>query len=263
MLIKVTNYCSMGCSHCMENSTVAGEHMTRETFTRALNLTARLEEFAWDDGCWPIILLSGGECTEHPDIVGLIEEVWRRGWTAFLISNGMWLGNPALRSQILDHPQRTPRNLFIQITNDARFYPTAPPRWSDPAIGYVESLSLLLPLGRAKVERAQGLPVRRGPTSFNFRSATISLGDVRWAIKELRKRAAMGLSGHCTPSITSTGALVAGESGLCMQVGDVFSTPTEVTRAVISMGSCNRCGLETDLPQELRVAIGLSQIHAP
>lgn len=31
MLIKVTNFCSMGCTHCMEDSTVRGGHMTTET----------------------------------------------------------------------------------------------------------------------------------------------------------------------------------------------------------------------------------------
>ena len=39
MLVKITNYCSMGCSHCLEDSTVAGKHMTRETFLAALGLT--------------------------------------------------------------------------------------------------------------------------------------------------------------------------------------------------------------------------------
>jgi MoaA/NifB/PqqE/SkfB family radical SAM enzyme len=101
MLIKVTNKCSMGCSHCMEDSTVKGEHMTYETFLKALDFTARAEKLAWAAGCLPLVLLSGGECTEHPDIVKLIETVFARGMLPFLISNGAWLADDALRAAIL------------------------------------------------------------------------------------------------------------------------------------------------------------------
>lgn len=259
MLIKVTNFCSMGCSHCMENSTVAGEHMTRETFTKALDLSETLEVLAWLNGCPPQILLSGGECTEHPEIVSLIEEVWDRNWMVTLITNGMWLGTE-LRDQILKHPKRK-ENLFVQVTNDERFYPSKPPKVDDPRVAYVDKLTVFLPLGRGKPERAKGVPTRTAPSSFNFRSATIGLGDVRLAIAQLRFRAWQGKSGHCAPSISSDGSLVAGETSFCMKIGDVNSTPEQITRAVVQMGSCNRCGLETDLPQAHKVAIGIARIH--
>jgi len=62
MLIKVTNYCSMGCSHCREDWTVAGKHMTDETFEKALEQTIRLEHEAWSAGAPPFVLLSGDSC---------------------------------------------------------------------------------------------------------------------------------------------------------------------------------------------------------
>lgn len=46
----------------------AGQHMTRETFLSALKLTERLESLAWSRGIPRLLLLSGGEATEHPDV---------------------------------------------------------------------------------------------------------------------------------------------------------------------------------------------------
>lgn len=258
MLIKVTNYCSMGCSHCMENSTVAGEHMTRDVFARALDLSHRLEARALDAGCPPLLLLSGGECTEHPDIAAMIAEVIRQGWIPLLITNGMWLGNDELRASIL---RREWPRMFVQVTNDPRFYPTAPPRFDDSRITYVDSLTHLLPLGRLKLRKAPlDLPVRGAPSSFNLRSATRSLGDVRAALAVLRAPTRATPAGkQCSPSFSSNGELVAGESGMCFVVGNVDSSPEQITRNLIAM-NCNRCGLVDGLTQEQKVAIGEARI---
>lgn len=68
----------MGCGHCMEESTIKGSHMPFETFLRAIEFTRRIERTAWVM-CPPLILLSGGECTEHPEIVRIVEEVVKQG----------------------------------------------------------------------------------------------------------------------------------------------------------------------------------------
>ena len=263
MLIKITNYCSMGCSHCMEDSTVAGEHMSRETFLAALALTERLEGDAWRAGIPRRILISGGEATEHPDVEWFLETVISRGFDVILITNGMWLDDPELRSKIL-RPEWS--RLMVQVTNDPRFYPKQPvnvPK-DDPRVVYVPTLTLLVPLGRMKPARAHsgkdGLAVRKGPTSFNLRSMTRSLGDVRAALTMLRARAAIGMSGNCSPSISSDGTIVAGETNNCFPIGDVHSTAEQVTRALIDM-SCNKCGLVDNLTQEQKVAIGEARIH--
>lgn len=265
MLIKITNYCSMGCSHCMENSTVAGEHMTRETFTAALGLTERLEGDAWRSGIPKVLLLSGGEATEHPDVEWFLETAISRYDVVILITNGMWLDDPALRAKIL-RPEW--QRLLVQVTNDPRFYPKQPTAvpTDDPRVGFVPSLTHLIPLGRMKPARARagtdGLRVARAPTSFNLRSLTRSLGDVRAALTMLRARAAIGMSGNCSPSISADGTIVAGETSNCFVIGDVHSTAEQVTRALVSM-QCNKCGLVGGLSQEHKIAIGEARIHLP
>jgi hypothetical protein len=261
MLVKITNKCGMGCGHCMEGSTVAGEHMSKEIFGKALDLTARLEAFAWKAGIPPLIFLSGGECTEHPDILWCIEEVYRRGYYPMLITNGMWLDDPDLRAAIL-RPE-WPR-LLIQLTNDARFYPRKPADIpNDPRITVIPSLTHMIPLGRFKNKRAPATtPFARSPTSFNLRSATRAFGDVRVALVGHRLRAMQGRSGNCSPSISHDGTIAAGETNSCYSIGNVDSTPDQVTRALIEM-TCNRCGLVDNLTQEQKFAIGEARIVAP
>ena len=205
MIIKITNFCRMGCGHCLESSTPAGEHMTREMFLAALGLTERLESLAWQRGIPRILLISGGEATEHPDVEWFLETALAAGYRRILITNGMWLDDPELRAKIL-RPEWT--DLMVQVTNDPRFYPSAPKAvpTDDPRVVFVPSLTVLVTLGRLKRSRLPAtLPLRKGPTSFNLRSLTRSLGDVREALFMLRARAAMGMSGNCSPSISSDG----------------------------------------------------------
>lgn len=247
MLIKVTNRCHAGCSHCLEGSTPAGEHTTADVFQRALDFTARIEGPAAG-----VVLLSGGECTEHPAILELVDAVLARGWLPVLLSNGQFLRDDALREAILS------RDVQVQVTHDERFYPGKPPRFvDDHRVAYVKALSVMIPLGRFAGKQRADVPTRRAPASFNLRSATRGLGSFSAAVQLQRVRTLGGLSGACTPSVTAEGDVVAGESRLCFKLGTVDSTNDELTRAVLEMGSCNRCGLETGLGPRERTAIGL------
>lgn len=246
----------------MEDSTVAGKHMTRETFLAALALTERLEGLAWKRGIPRLLLLSGGEATEHPDVEWFLETALAAGYRRLLITNGMWLDDPEIRAKIL-RPDWT--DLLVQVTNDPRFYPKAPKDvpTDDPRVMFVPSLTTLVTLGRLKKSRLPATPpVRRGPTSFNLRSLTRSLRDVREALFMLRLRAATGMSGHCSPSISSDGTIVAGETSNCFAIGDVNSSAEDVTRALVTM-QCNKCGLVDNLRQEEKVAIGEARILTP
>jgi hypothetical protein len=78
----------------------------------------------------------------------------------------------------------------------------------------------------------------------------------------LRARAAMGMAGHCSPSISSDGTIVAGETSNCFPIGDVHSSAQDVTRALVAM-SCNKCGLVDNLTQEQKVAIGEARVLTP
>ena len=259
MLLKVTNYCSAGCSHCMEDSTVRGAHMPLEIFERALDATQRIEGFAWRQGIPPLILLSGGECTEHPEIAQLVARVFARRWHPLLITNGTWLADVGLRASLLRPSLLRPewKTLRVQVTHDPRFYPTAPPvRLDDRRITYIDSLTALVPLGRlGRKKGPHPLPMKAAPSSFNFRSLVRAHGSIERAVYELRLRAVAGRSGHCIPSISDDGSIVAGETRQCFVIGTVDSSNAALSKAAIEM-RCNACGLVDNLSALHRAAIG-------
>lgn len=248
MLLKVTNKCSMGCSHCAEDSTPAGGHMSKETFLKALACARELEP-VFLTNIPAVIYLSGGECTEHPDIVEYISEVYKADHIPVLVSNGLFLANKELRESIL-RPEWI--NFFIQVTNDSRFYPRKPPRVDDPRICYVDSLQMMMPLGRY-VGKTSSLPTRQCPGCFNLRSSVRHYKDIRLAILNLR----LTRMSNCTPSISADGSIRAGETGNCFQIGDVNSTLEELTQAILEM-KCDKCGLTEGLSVERKRAIGLA-----
>lgn len=246
MLVKLTSRCSMGCSHCCEDATVDGQHMTQATFQQTLRFIEMAEGAAWASGCPPFILLSGGEPAEHPEIVSLLEQVADTGLFPVLISNGMWLGNATLRDAIL----APGRLIMVQVVNDRRFYPRVPPRHVDNRVRYFHEIPHITRLGRAR--HLPALSPRRAPTSYNLRSATRNFRSFARALVWLRMRGF-----NCTPSISASGEVVAGESRFCRAIGTVFSTEVEITQRLLDMGSCNRCWLEVNLTPVQRRAIGL------
>lgn len=236
----------------MEGAVPHGSHMDRATFNAALKFTLDLEALARTAG-YNLVLISGGECTEHPDIIEFIQQVYEHGLRPMLLTNGLWLADPELKEAILSF-----RDLMIQVTHDPRFYPRTPPRIADPRITYVDSLTHMIPLGRFAGKSHSDLPTKKAPASFNFRSLVHHYGDVRPAILRMRMNTLTGgMSGHCTPSISYDGSFTTGETRLCHKAGDVFSSADTITRNVLRMGTCNRCGLEDNLDPAHRAAIGI------
>jgi hypothetical protein len=240
----------------MEDATPSGEHMSLELFERALKFTERAEGELIRQRMPVMMMLSGGECTDNPHIVEMVNEVVRRGWVVTLLTHGLWLDNEDLRSKILLEGRE---NVLVQVTNDDRYYPRKPPRFEHPKVFYVDKLSVLSTLGRASNPKfdPKGLNPRIAPSSFNFRSLVHHMGSFQLAVITLRARGLLGKSGFCTPSVSHDGTVVAGESRFCYPIGTVDSTNEELTQAVLSMGSCNRCGQEEFLWPEHRSAIGI------
>jgi hypothetical protein len=256
MLVRITNKCRMGCSHCLADARPDGRHMPPELFARAARFTR------WIEAGRGLLFISGGEPTEHPQFAEMVEGALLDNWPperVLVASNGMFLGDAALRDRILS------LGVNIQVTNDPRFYPRRIERIEHPLLVYEDEIRLLMPLGRARgndaMERLARLPPgtrggigirrRQSPCCFNLRSAVRSLGGFTAAIGVLRANGKF-----CSPSISIDGSIVAGESPFCHKIGTIDSTPEDLARGVLGM-SCNGCGLEDDLMPEHRRAIGL------
>lgn len=231
MLIRITNRCHMGCSHCMVDAGPEGEHMSIDTFRQVL-------EFCRTD--IPILLISGGEPSEHPDILGLLRMAKRARYKTAFLTNGVFLRErPGLARRIKKFC-----SIGLQVTNDPRYYPQRLPSGTK-----CETLRTIAPFGRAL---KNGIPTTRmSPFCFNIRSATRYIGSYVGALQHLRWEMRM-----CSPSVNVDGTVVAGEAPSCCRLGTVWSSLDQITRSLINM-QCNKCGLENNLEPKYREVIGL------
>ena len=191
----------------------------------------------------PLVLLSGGEPTEHPEILELLRLARQRGVGVLLTSNGMFLHESGdLRDEVLELVKG------VQVTNDPRFYPQRVEDFEHPKVVFERQLRMLSPFGRAI---RNGLVTSRvSPLCFNLRSATRGLGSFREALATLYQ-----YGKFCCPSVNVDGAVVAGEAPSCSVIGKVGNSDTELTGNVTKL-RCVRCGLVDNLTGEQRAAVG-------
>lgn len=233
MLIRITTQCQMQCSHCFVDAKPKGQMVNAATFVDALEWSAALD---------PLVLLTGGEPTEHHDVVPLIYQTKRKAPVVGLLSNGAFLSDSAKTEGLLA------TGVTIQVTNDPRFYPRGLPRVLEhPQISYAYRVPTLIALGRWR-----GPSTRIAPGCYNLRSLTRHLGSLANAIRYLRAN-----HKFCTPSVDPNGTIRAGESPLCYPVGTVWDSDRALTEKLLAH-DCDRCGLHSELSRERRETIGLS-----
>jgi hypothetical protein len=236
----------MQCKHCMiDASGPDGQHMTRETFEQTVDFAIRCNSV--------VLLISGGEPTEHPELLTWLDEIVlplarKNILLPTITSNGLFVGNTPLREAILA------RNIPIQITNDDRFYPRnldlVEHLLKDSMLMVEKRIRVVFPCRRT---REAGIAINRvSPLCFNLRSATRQLG-LTTAIPYLAYQMRV-----CSPSVNIDGSVRAGESDTCHRIGHVTDTVDAIEIAVRTM-RCQRCGLEDDLAPQYKAAIGVDQ----
>ena len=230
MLIRITNSCRMGCSHCMIDSTPSGTHMNPDVYGEALEFTSKYDP--------SLIFLSGGEPTDHPQFLDYLQQAkWymSKGKVLYVLvaSNGMFLENESYTQEILKI------GVPFQITNDPRFYPKRINKKEHMLLNYEDTIRLVTPMGRALTNKIPS--TRQSPMCFNLRSVCRNFDNLKGALTHLRSAGKM-----CSPSINVSGRIVAGESKSCFMIGNVRNTE-EIILNNISNIQCGRCGLQENL----------------
>lgn len=225
----------MQCSHCLADATPTGEHMSVATFVETVAFVERTG--------FPVMMLSGGEPTEHPNLEEFLDLLQSVGIKAILLSNGMFLS---------EDPERWDRLLElvdgVQVTNDPRYYPLKIARFEHPKVTFETELRHISPFGRSVKKGIE--PSRFSPLCFNLRSLTRTLGGFSETLYYLRSRGKM-----CIPSVNIDGTLVAGESPACTTIGSVRDD-FEMLSSNLRRMTCDCCGLVKNLTQEQKLAIG-------
>lgn len=229
----------MNCNHCMISASPTGQHMNVDVFKETLNFINQINPI--------LILVSGGEPTEHPGIITILESLLKNfsHEQIILVSNGMFLNNKELVNQI------NSLNILVQITNDSRYYPIKISE-SDCRIlkngCYVDRVTLMTPLGRALDNNLTG--TRQAPLCFNLRSVATKSTTFKESVKTLESH-----QKFCSPSINTDGSISVGESNTCYKIGTVEDSDSKLFNNLLNI-KCNKCKLFNNLSNEYRKVVG-------
>lgn len=243
MLLKLTEKCSMGCTHCMNSATPEGKHMTMDTLNDVL-------EFLIRNQAYEHLIVSGGEPTEHPDFEMIMNRILTRFAEAkqpsviTITTNGFWC---------LEHPEAAKRiaagtayaKVFWQVSTDSRYYPKDLPLhkrlWREP--GFVlcdKCVTQVYPQGRAL---ENNIPWKaKASKCFNVRAVTKQMKhpSIGLIVEHL-------LVSHfyCTPAIRIDGSISLGESDHCPKMASIYDSEDEIIQKIIEF-KCHQCDFIND-----------------
>ncbi|MBP5433621.1 radical SAM protein [Ruminococcus sp.] len=241
MMISITEKCSMGCSHCMDNAKADGGHMTMETLEAAMDFVIRYNVHQ-------ALIITGGEPTEHPEfplIMGYImARLHKTGQQCLptITTNGFWIleneENMKLAKSIATVDPLV--KVQWQISTDTRYYPkkldVTKRIWREP--GFVlckDCVEHMYPQGRAKLNGFK--PDVKASKCYNIRAVTKQIPaptveKIVWQLAMLRK--------FCTPSIRIDGGISLGESLLCPKAASIYDSEADIIQKIKDF-KCDGC----------------------
>jgi organic radical activating enzyme len=216
--------------------------MSVEVFEQALSYAERACRVTG------VILISGGEPFEHPQIKEILEKTVKTKKRMFITvaTNGTKLiDDKSLYSWYKEFVSRN-SNVYTQVTNVPRFYPrelTLNERYwlsklKNCCIVTEESQVPLYPQGRA-LENYQADEYRtHGPKCMD--AVLIALQTKVRTDFELIEEMVMRIHKFCVPRINIDGSIAIGESRLCPTIGTLSDTP-EKRLENIRRWNCRGC----------------------
>lgn len=222
MLFQITNTCHEVCPHCMDCSKPGEPHASLDLLPYVANFYRFIQA--------PILVISGGEPTTHPDFVKICEYFAFAGGIGFtIVSNGTWVFDEGKRKEF-EHVIRLPNFVGAQIYTDKRFYRSyeqvkAHKDYFESLKGVVfEDTNMqmgMMDLGRARdYDVAQQIIDEQNHAMNCVNSALIARQSK--TIEAFRKSLRMALNRmFCKPLIDVNGNVHMSESWLCPSVGNV------------------------------------------
>ncbi len=254
MLISITEQCRMGCSHCMDNATPEGNHMSMDTFKKAVDFFNQYGSLEF--------IITGGEPTENPEWLNMISYAIRNvhGSNVLpmahitLTTNGMNIVNNKDTQHALEDLISIGGGKFsVQVTHVGAYYPIDlkfhERFFRNKNVFIATEIESMYPLGRAK---ENNLPWNsKCSKCFNIRSAVRSSNDLSTGI--------IMLASHwkfCTPRINWNGDIKLGESRICPTVATIYDSNEDITNNIRNF-HCGICSeVNKQLTKEQLAAIG-------
>ena len=253
MVLKITDICDMGCSHCLSDCTMSSltPCMSKEILLDSIDFINEMEPIT--------LIVSGGEPTMHPNFIeyiNIIREKLIHTFAIVIASNGEWvLKNKDLARSVIYKLDNSGAVVTWQITTDKRYYPRQidrkDPIWNEPGMFLCEDpIIKVYPIGRA-VKNNLGDDFKCSQC-YNFRS--ISNQQNYNTFKDIIK-ALEGVNKFCSPCINTDGSISLGESSLCKRVGTIYTRKEDLFKNTQTF-TCKTCQWINDkMPKEYKKLI--------
>ena len=250
MMIKITEHCSMGCTHCMNNATPNNKHMDFDTFKKAIDFQRKYGG--------PFVLITGGEPTEHPEFERFLGYAltYLKSFNNVLITvttNGIWLQNH--KRFVHDLQYYYGNAIMFQVTSDKRYYPTlidlSLPVFNYDNVVVCDEIEHIYPQGRAIDNNLEW--ESKCSKCFNVRAITnqVEIKDLSTIIGIMALKAKF-----CTPHISIDGHIKLGESDLCPNCSHIDKTHDEIINDILNF-RCDKCNIiNSKLPENYKKLIG-------
>jgi MoaA/NifB/PqqE/SkfB family radical SAM enzyme len=262
MIFDITEHCSLGCPHCMIDSTPNNKHCNITTLESFINFGIRMDT--------KIIGIGGGEPTEHPsffDYMVLIFKAFSDLSLIILLSNGRFLKDDSFTENLADLQKVFP--FYIQISVLKGIYPHREETielYKEKSglfkdIALIEEITIIDQIGRAKGKDWSHLNItykRKAPCCFNIWSTCHPINDFvnglsRDGYKDYSMNSLHDVVSYlewntktfCKPLIAWDGSIYAGESTTCVKLGNIKEDSDEVIFNNLKSGRpCEKCGVK-------------------
>lgn len=252
-MIKITERCTMGCPHCMNDAKPDGKDMDAVTFMNSL-------KFLRDNNLGrEHLIITRGEPTEHSAFHGIILDLLPN----FVKDNGCFniitvttngeniQNNPMEFMNYIKIAKRSGINLMFQVSADVRYYPrriqTHKRIFREEGFVLVDDcIEQIYPQGRAL---DNNMPWKsKCSKCFNVRSLSHQLPESA-TLRDIEKQLVARMK-FCTPHIKVNGDIGLGESDLCPSCASIYDD-METIMEKIRKFKCHKCDHVNDNLPEL------------
>ena len=217
MMIKITERCTMGCKHCLNDAQPDGKDIE-------ISKLIEIFDFLQREKIGKFLIISGGEQIEK---------------------------DPEKFKNYIGRFKTFNCNLIYQVSADVRYYPRRIKVHKrifreDGFVMCDNCVESIYPIGRALTNNIKFN--RASSHCYNVRALSKQGFDSLWKIE-----ASLGIRGkHCTPHISINGEIKLGESDLCTVCATINDSSSEIIEKIQKF-KCNKCNfLNNNLPPEYK-----------
>lgn len=241
MMLKITERCTMGCKHCMNDAKPDGKDMTLDVFKDSL-------EFLQKNGLCKMLIITGGEPTEHKnfdDIMNCLFDFQER-FNYFVIivitTNGEVISKePERFKEYVKRAYNIGFRLMFQVSADVRYYPrriqTHKRIFREDGFELCDDcVEHIYPQGRAL---ENNIPWEsKASKCYNVRALSKQL-DKYSTLRDIEGILSSSLK-FCTPHIKVNGDIGLGESDLCPSCTSIYESMENIMNSIREF-KCDMC----------------------